>query len=293
MSLIFGSDPEFFAGYTNPETGELNVLPPVVLRTEHGAEFEENGRHPIFKRYGDTIVHEDGAAFEMSTPPSADWKAMWQTLHDVRESFGKEVLVNYPKVCNSVLYALPAMHYQVERWQFKGPEFQMATLFGCDADMDAFNMKARCKVLDATQHPWRYAGGHIHASGIPEIESEPLNAIKSMVLTAGLASTAYTDVPGLEKERLFLYGRPGKFRVQKYSTGECGIEYRTPSTRWTESLELATQVFTWAEIGLKNLLQGGLLKELEPVIMEDAKKAISTVNQKKAQDLLGFIMSKV
>lgn len=290
--LVFGADPEFFAGKED-ENGTLCVLPPVVLRTELGAEAEENGRHPIFKRYGETVVHEDGAAFEMSTPPSADWKAIWQTLHDVRISFGNDVLSQYGEVCNPVLYALPAMHYQVQRWQFKGSEFQMATLFGCDADEDAFNMKAKCKVLDASQHPWRYAGGHIHASGIPEIEAEPLNAIKSMVLTAGLASTAYSDVPELEKERLFLYGRPGKFRVQHYPSGLVGIEYRTPSTRWTESLDLATKVFTWAEIGLKNLLQGGLLAELEPVIMEEAKTAISTVNQKKAMDLLGFIESKV
>lgn len=288
--LKFGSDPEFFAAYG--EETDLHVLPPVVLRTDFDAPFEDNGRHPIFARYGDTIVHEDGGAFEMSTPPVHDWKEMWKTLHQVRDDFGKDVLSKYP-VCNPLLYSLPAMNWQVERWLDRGPEFKLSTLFGCDADEDVFNMRAKCKVLDASTHSWRYAGGHIHISGIPEIEKYPLQAVKSMVFTAGLAATAYTDVPELEKERLFLYGRPGKFRIQNYPNGEVGIEYRTPSTRWTEHFGLAEKIFTWAEIGMRNLLQGGLLGDLEDSIMKDAKDAIMTVNQKKAKNLLAFIETKV
>jgi hypothetical protein len=290
-NLKFGSDPEFSAGYE--VNGELCVLPPVILRSDYGYEFEENGNHPIFKRYGDTFVHEDGAAFEMCTPPERDWKQMWKTLHDVKESFGKDVLSRYPGECHPMLYSLPAMKFQVERWRDRGQEFDMAVQFGCDPDSDVFNMRAKCKVIDARSHPYRYFGGHIHASGLPEIGADPLGAIKSMVLTAGLASTAYTDVPDLERERLFLYGKPGKFRVQNYKNGEVGIEYRTPSTRWTESMELAEKVFTWAEIGLRNLLVGGLLAELEPVIMDDAKKAILSVDKSHAMGILDFIATKV
>ena len=291
MKLKFGSDPEFSAGYT--KDGELYVLPPALLREDYHLPFEQNGRHPIFRKYGETFVHEDGCAFEMSTPPVYDWREMWNTLRDTKEAFSKDVLSQFPSECNATLYSLPAMKYQVDRWLQRGQEFQLNTLFGCDPDEDVFNMRTKCKVLDASKHPWRYFGGHIHASGIPEIESAPLQAIKSMVLTAGLASTAYTDVPKLEKERLFLYGKPGKFRIQKYPNGEAGIEYRTCSTRWTESIELAEKVFTWAEIGLKNLLQGGLINELESLVMGDAKKAILSVDQDKAKSILAFISTKV
>lgn len=291
MTLKFGSDPEFSAGYT--KDGELYVLPPALLREDYHISFEQNGRHPIFKKYGDTFVHEDGCAFEMSTPPVYDWRDMWNTLHDTKEEFSKEVLSQFPSECNATLYSLPAMKYQVDRWLQRGKEFQLNTLFGCDPDEDVFNMRTKCKVLDASKHPWRYFGGHIHASGIPEIESAPLQAIKSMVLTAGLASTAYTDVPKLEKERLFLYGKPGKFRIQHYPNGETGVEYRTCSTRWTESIKLAEKVFTWAEIGLKNLLQGGLINELESLVMDDAKKAILSVDQDKAKSILAFISTKI
>jgi hypothetical protein len=290
-SLVFGSDPEFFSAYE--ENGQLYVLPPVVLRDDYGVSFEDNGRHPIFAHYGDTIVHEDGGAFEMSTPPVSDWRNMWSTLHDVRDSFGKDILSKYPDVCLPTLFSLPAMNWQVERWMYKGSEFEMATQFGCDPDEDVFDTKSKCKVIDASLHPWRYAGGHIHISGIPEIEKYPLQGIKSMVLTAGLASTAYSDVPDLERERLFLYGKPGKFRIQHYPDGQVGIEYRTCSTRWTESYDLAEKVFSWAEIAMKNLLQKNLLKDLEPVIMEDAKKAILSVDQNSARQLLDFIASKV
>ena len=288
--LKFGSDPEFFAAYE--ENGELYVLPPVILRAEHGAPFENNGRHPIFARYGETIVHEDGAAFEMSTPPSSDWKSMWNTINDVKKQFGTDVLSKYGDVCLPVLHALPAMHWQVEKWLEKGTDFRLATLFGCDADKDLFNTKARCKVIDATMHPWRYAGGHIHVSGIPEIESQPLIALRCMVMSAGLASTAYSDVPELENERLFLYGKPGKYRIQEYSNGEMGIEYRTCSTRWTESFELAKKVFTWAEIGMRILLQKGLYLEFEPII-PDITDAIIKVDQNKARSILDLIQSKL
>ena len=290
MKLKFGSDPEFFAAYDN--NGELNVLPPVVLRTDYGAPFKENDRHPIFAEYGDTIVHEDGAAFEMSTPPSESWENMWNTIHDVRKKFEKKFLSKYP-VCKPTLFSLPSMKFQVDRWLDRGPAFEMATMFGCDADYDVYNLKARCKVLDASTHPWRYAGGHIHVSGISEIEEFPLLAVRSMVMTAGLAGTAFSDVPDLERKRLFLYGKPGKFRPQKYPNGDTGIEYRTLSTRWTESKSLAEKIFSWAEIGMRCLLQGGLLGELAPAIENDAIDSILKVNQDKAKELLSFIESKI
>lgn len=293
MSKVkFGADPEFFASYKN-EDGGMSVLPPVILRTDFQFPAEENGRHPIFARYGKTYVHEDGAAFEMSTPPSENWKDIFNNLNEARANFEKDVLSKFPDVCDGKLHSLPAMNFQVQRWLNRGPEFEMSTLFGCDADEDVFNMKAKCAVIDASQHPWRYAGGHIHVSGLEEIKKQPLMAIKSMVVTAGLASTAFSDVPELERERLFLYGRPGKFRIQEYSNGEVGVEYRTPSTRWTNDYAFAETVFEWAEVGMNNLLRDGLISSIEDKIMKPAQEAILNVDQEKAKQILSFIASKV
>lgn len=289
--LVFGADPEFAAGYE--KDGQLNILPPVFLRTERGVPVEDNGRHPIFAHYGDTIVHEDGAAFEMSTPPSADWKTIFNSLAYAKEQFAKDVLSKFGEDCNPELYSIPAMRYDVDRWLSRGPEWDMAVMFGCDQDQDVYNMKAKHTVLDASMHEWRYMGGHIHASGLEEIQSSPLIAIRCMVITAGLAATAFTDVPDLEKERLFLYGRPGKFRIQNYPAGGTGIEYRTPSTRWTSNIELAEKIFSWARVGLETLLRDKLFNEIAEEVEKPAVKAILKVDQKEALNLLNYISSKV
>ncbi len=291
--IVWGADPEFGSAYE--EEGIQYILPPVVLREDYAAPFEigENESHPIFKRYEGGFIHEDGAAFEMSVAPRSDWKDLWDNINSNKEDFGKAVLSQYPGVCLPQLFSIPAMHYQVDKWINRGIEFQLATLFGCDPDKDYFNLRARAKVIDAKLHPWRYLGGHIHVSGLPEIADNPLPALASMIYTAGLASTAYTDVPKIEKKRIFLYGRPGKFRIQKYKNGEIGIEYRTPSTRWTANKDLAEKIFSWAETGMLYLFQGKLLEKIESKIREDAIKAITTVNQVLARELLSYIASQI
>ena len=297
-ALLFGSDPEFFATYE--KDGQEYAMPPVVFRTERGVPFEENGRHPIFARFGDTVVHEDGCAFEMATAPSNDWRSMWNTLKDARLAFNRDFLSKYPDLCSGELKSIPTVGFDTQRWKGSGDEFFMATTFGCDPDEDVYNLRTKCHVLDASKHGERYAGGHIHLSGIQEIQESPLIAIRSLVITAGIASTAFTDVPDLERKRLFLYGKPGKFRVQNYGKlyknlpfTNTGIEYRTPSTTWTKDISIAEKIFTWAEIGIKSLLCGGLFKNIADSVEMDAVKAILEVDQGTAKDILNYIESKV
>lgn len=289
--LVWGADPEFFAGYE--KDGETFVLPPVIFRNELGVPFKEHGTHPIFAEYDDTFVHEDGAAFEMSTPPSNDWRTIFSHLEDARNNFSKDVLSKFPEVCLPELLALPTINYEVKRWLKMGPEFHLSTIFGCDPDKDVYDTKTKAKVLDAKKHKFRYGGGHIHVSGIPEIETKPLMAIRSMVLTAGLAATAFSDVPELDAGRLFLYGRPGKFRIQNYGNGKTGIEYRTPSNRWTSNKALAEKVFSWAEIGITQLLQKGLLEVIAPSVETPAVESILSCDQAKAKSILDFIEAKL
>lgn len=283
----FGADPEMFAGYE--KNGKTFVLPPVFFRTELGVSAEENGSHPIFARYDDTIVHEDGAAYEMSTPPSENWKDIWNHINGAKTQFGNDVLSKFPEACLPNLLALPTINFEVGRWARAGADFHLSTIFGCDPDEDVYNMKKKCTVIDARKHPERYAGGHIHVSGISDIRERPLIAIRSMVITAGLAATAYSDVPELERGRLYLYGRPGKFRIQEYKDGTVGVEYRTPSTRWTEHYELAERIFTWATVGMTYLLQGGLFEKVAKKVETDAVDAIMNVDQQKAASLLSYI----
>ena len=96
----------------------------------------------------------------------------------------------------------------------------------------------------------------------------------------------------LEKRRVFLYGKPAKFRPQSYPDGSMGIEYRTVSTRWTANFGLAERVFYWAEIGINYLLRGGLLSGLEKVEI-DARKAITNCDQETAISILSLIESRL
>jgi len=291
----WGADPEFFAAYE--DAGNMYIMPPVVFRTDHGVETtiedtDIDQRHPVFKFYDEAKVHEDGAAFEMSVRPSKDWKELWNLINDTKKRFADDVLGKFD-ICDPCLYSIPTMNWQVERWLNRGKEFDTATRFGCDPDYDAFDMEKACKDIDARLWPYRYAGGHIHVSGIPGIMERPLDAVKSMVITAGLAAMAYSDNPDLDRARTGLYGMPGKFRPQNYPDGTHGVEYRTVSTRWTSSMELAEKVFTWATIGMTAMFQGNLLEKLEGLVLEDAKRAIVQVDQPEALRILSVIESYV
>ena len=286
---IFGADPEFFAVYA--KNGKTYCLPPVVFRTELGIPAEENGRHPIFKRCtSGQIVHEDGAAFELTVSPSKNWKTLYNGIHEALQEFNDSILSKFSDIVNPSLQALPTVGWEVKRWKDMGEEFEMATLFGCDPDQDLFNMQAQCRVIKAAKHPQRYGGGHIHMSNVDMIETDPLQVLRMMVLTAGLTYAAYSPVPDLDRERTYLYGRPGKFRLQTYPSGKRGVEYRTPSNSWTGNISLAERIFTALEYGVSVLLPSGRVNSLMEEIQQSVTEAILTCNQENARDLLSYTM---
>lgn len=300
--ILWGADPEMFATYKDAN-GDLCVMPPVCFRRDFGAKVEPNANHPIFMRVDDVKIHEDGGAFEFSLLPDHDWKSLFTRINNAKEEFGKSFLSRFDQV-DPELQPLPSVKWEVERWSSEGADFEFATRFGCDPDEDAFSSifkkRSRSKGFDATTHPWRYAGGHIHVSGVKEIQDSPLIAIRSLALTAGLAAVAYSDTPDLDRERTFRYGLPGKFRIQNYGSlyndipySNSGVEYRTPSVRWTANYNLAQQVFSWAEIGIKNLLVGSLYNELSDEIIVEATHAIVEIDQTKALQLLSHVSTLV
>jgi len=298
--LLFGTDPEYAPWYL--KDGMAYVLPAAYFRMFLGVKTQPNGRHPIFVSNDVSYCHEDGVAVEIAVKPEHNWETLFDNVASARTLFENNVLKLFPNECEPTLAALPTINYEVERWlkYQDNPEFKHSMEFGCDPDEDAFHMEKKCKILDVSKHPERYMGGHIHISGSPTIAEEPILAVKSLAFTLGLAAIAYSDVPESEKARTFLYGLPGKHRVQKYGADNpygkeyaVGIEYRTCSTRWTASREHAKQVFTWATIGIKNLLEGGLVKSLEKEISQDAVDSILNADQTKAQQILDYVSGLV
>lgn len=293
---MFGADPEFFAGYE--KDGQLFVLPPVYFRTELEVPYVPHPKHPKFIKQDEILWHEDGVAFELSIAPAHDWKDLFFGIQRAKELLNDQILSKFDGVCLPNVLSIPTINFDVERWKKMPDEYRLCMIFGCDRDFDAFNMEKKCEIIDALLHPYRYAGGHIHVSGNVQFFYRPVDAIKCLAETTGLAAVAYSDLPELERERTFLYGKPGKFRPQQYKLDikgpyDCGIEYRTPSVRWTENIEHASKVFEWTTIGMTDLFESGRGVQVFDEIGNDVCKAILECDQNLALELLGHMETLV
>lgn len=298
--LIFGTDPEFFASMKID--GKDFVVPPAYFRQYLGVGFAPNGTHPIFLEDADNGVKiiEDGVAFELTILPSQKWKDLYDKISYAKKLLSDSILRFFPKDCEPDVKTLPTINFDVERWTKEDEEFQQCLIFGCDTDFDAWKAGKKGKVIDARKHPYRYGGGHIHISGSQAIKDQPILAIQCLTFTTGLAYVLNSDVPELEHLRTYLYGQPGRYRPQAYGklfndipNTDFGVEYRTPSNSWTGNLKQAEQVFKWTEIGIRNLLEGGLGKELIAKFAKEAQEAVVSCDQKVAGEILSYIETRI
>lgn len=308
--ILFGCDPEASSVYE--KDGKLFSLPPYYFRKFLDVPFIDppgsNMRHPVYLTGDFFKIIEDGANWEFTIFPSHDPRELFQRIQEGAKQLSEKILSNFPEYCQPNLKFLPTIGWDVPRWEqlaeelgedFK-EEFKGSTQFGCDPDEDALETESQCEVEDVWAHPERYDGGHIHTSGSPVIAEDPHLAVKCMLMTAGMASTAYSPYPELEHARLYRYGRPARFRVQRYGANNpfgpdyaVGIEYRTPSATWAGDWEVAKQVLKWAEIGIKTLLETGLGLNLLGELLQPSVEAVMTTNQKLAKDILNHIESKI
>lgn len=299
--LLFGTDPEAFAVYTG-EDGKLNTLPPYFFRHYLGVPVtmtDHQDKHPVFIQGENFKFHEDGAAFEMSITPSHDPRTLWETIQECAKVAGEQIFSQFPDHCMPVLQFLPTIGFEVERWKEEGEDFVWSTRFGCDPDMDATFSNRVTDEIDASKHPFRYSGGHIHLSGSPLFVEDPMLAVLCQMITTGCAAILNSDRPDLDHDRTFMYGKPGKYRVQNYGLDNpfgpeysIGVEYRTPSSRWASDWKIAESVFKWAEIGV-NIFESGLGNELLKEVRTPAIKAILNANQELAGEVLSFVESKI
>lgn len=294
--ILFGTDPESFAVYE--KDGKMYTLPPYFFRKNLGVDASNHPKHPVFIKGDEFKLHEDGAAFELSIMPSFNPKDLFDRVQAANQAASATILSRFPDHCLPELQYLPTVGFEVNRWGEMPRDFFMSTTFGCDPDEDAFNLDKKARIVDASQHPERYGGGHIHFSGNPLIADEPILAVQLLALTAGCAAVAYSDVPELEKARTFLYGRPGKYRVQKYGKnnpfGEDyanGIEYRTTSNRMFSSWNIFEKVTSWASIAINELLPRKNAYDLVAEAGDTAISAILEANQDSAKDVLSFVES--
>jgi hypothetical protein len=139
-----------------------------------------------------------------------------------------------------------------------------ARRFGCMPDFNAYTRTTNTNEIDATNHPFRYAGGHIHLGisspylkknskehKVAKTEEGHLRVIKLLDLVLGIPCLLLDNSPEAIRRRSE-YGKAGCFRPTPY-----GIEYRTPSCWWIKSptttslaLGLARLAWTLASAGV-------------------------------------------
>lgn len=238
---LFGTDPELFAVLNG------TIVPPIATETigvkRIGTLKEEDpDYHPVYYFDGSIRIIGDGAAFEANVPPVETPAEMfaWYTA-------AKEILRDIlPPDLEIVAKAAMPFDLKSLAWAFDDPEnnkrLAWACRFGCDPQENAY-FGGFTKEVDATHIRHRYAGGHLHISDTEiDLQEIRIPLIRTLDQTLGIACLFNSPHPEAEVIRQEFYGIPGNFRRQDY--GEIlGLEYRTPSVSWLESLETIELVF--------------------------------------------------
>jgi len=131
-----------------------------------------------------------------------------------------------------------------------------ARRFGCAPDFNAYTRSTNTPEMDASRHPFRYAGGHIHIGlsenkyrepndaylKVCQTEEGHLRVVKLFDLLVTIPTLLLDNSPGAIRRRA-KYGKAGCFRPTTY-----GIEYRTPSCWWLRSPMTVSIVYGLARL---------------------------------------------
>lgn len=284
LNLTFGTDPELFL----VESGTTNLVPPVTLRKEYGLEVIDNSdsKHPIFSKVNGVSVMEDGALFEFTVPPTKKSEQLFESVSQGKEELGRIGSLFGLEVLHS-----PIANFDVSRYfhnEELDEEQRLCVIAGCDSDEDAIDLDYESGVeRNLTEWDKRGAGGHLHigTKDLPELHKIIIPAVKLLATTVGVAVTFLATDTEAEKERMSVFGRPGRYRPQVYSNS-LGVEYRTPSNSWLLSSIGVDLVFRAATRAMNLLAYPSEGKKQLDNYLLHSIEAIIQVNQSLAKELL-------
>lgn len=248
--LNFGCDPEVFSSVNI--NGKQLVISPALMEKFCGLKFlyqDDEIKHPVYINTQEYSWMQDGAAWEITLKrPHKNPSELYYILQNSYTHL-EEFLSGFKYEGMEIsLYKKPVININPDWYLNYMDEIKIwqGFIFGCDPDRDAFRPDYICETLDVATHPFRYGGGHIHVSGEDSLAEYFIPATKIMAITVGNFCIANSPFPELEKQRALTYGRPGRYREQKYPDGSRGIEYRTPSNSWTTlPVEKVEELFDW------------------------------------------------
>jgi hypothetical protein len=285
--LTFGTDPEYF--FTELIDNKEYAVPIPHLIENLGVKeigYDSERKHPVIYKCKDFKLMMDGVACEANPKPSKTANEMNRDIQTVLSVMG-----DFANRFNLGVSISPAVFYDYNKWF--NPEsraFSWCGIFGCDRDYDAILDNYNSPEIDVVNHPYRYGGGHLHISDENElIKDYPQAYIRLLAMTVGNYSISSSTMPNEEKLRMFKYGQPGRFRVQKYPDGNIGVEYRSPSNLWTTKIDSIEGVMYWANKAYELLNDQDRAITAIEAYLDLSVEAIQQVDQEKA----GYILSKL
>lgn len=138
-----------------------------------------------------------------------------------------------------------------------------ARIFGCEPDYNAYTLAQNTPEMDASLHPYRYAGGHMHFGisspyigddhaeyKLAKTEEGHIRAIKFFDLIVTIPTMLLDNGPDAIRRRE-KYGKAGCFRPTPY-----GIEYRTPSCWWLKAPMTVSLIYGLGRLAWAILTRG-------------------------------------
>jgi len=257
--ITLGADPEMFFSV------EGQVLPAGVIFDKHYIE------HTLVTPSGSLYV--DGAALELQPLPDPTPAQLTKNI--------KELLVLAQMLFGDLAEIIiePQVPFDL-KWAKRDKQL---AVFGCDPDKSAWGEKRALDKIDVPNHPWRYAGAHIHF-GLPSPpnEVEAVRIIRGLDYTVGLISVVVSGDRDLRRRAI--YGRPGIYRIQPH-----GIEYRTPSNLILGNPELYRFTLEVGKMAVEKALGGFKFDKIFPsYLLWEVLTANKPESAEELYDLTGF-----
>ena len=228
MFKTIGTDAEVFVA--DIESGAIESSIGLIKGTK---------KKPQPTRHG--FIQKDNILAEFNSTPASN---VISFIDSVEAAMGdlQEYLFEYGKAIK-----IQAHNFMEPKWL----EPLEAQQFGCDPDLNVWNLDKIHKVNAGTAGNLRTAAAHVHI-GIrePSVENQ---------IALAMLCDLYLGIPSLKADaddtRRRLYGQAGHFRPKNY-----GIEYRVLSNFWLADADYMAFVFYAAKKAANNLNNYGTLQ---------------------------------
>jgi hypothetical protein len=220
---MIGSDPEYFIVQEN------KIIPAVQVLNE-----------PIIHNRG--FITIDGVVAEMNPMPGSP-ETVASNISYLKDLFLDYLRRDYPDV---ELRFVSSMEVPLDVIKEAGTYDESALEFGCSPDLQAYEGEETSYRGDASQIPYRFAGGHIHLDCPPDPKViKMVDSIVGLVVN-DVNAVSYTtnqeEHSSREKLRREYYGRAGVHRQKHY-----GLEWRVPSAAIFDNTKMLVKYLTFAE----------------------------------------------